>query len=254
MRLICPNCDAQYEVDAAVIPGEGRDVQCSNCGHTWFQGPAGAAAARPVPEAEDIGWHGETTAPPPTGTEPAPAAAARRALDASVLDILQEEAAREQRVRAQEAAADTFAAQPDLGLDSAPPRSPAPAAEPAAKPAADPVAPAQPVPEPEPATRRDQLPDLAEINASLDASSDRGADSIITAEAEQAARRSGFRLGFALVVLVAALAVGAYLLAPGIGALHPAFEAPMADYAEALDRLRLWLHMLLPRSAPGAAG
>ncbi len=38
MRLICPNCDAQYEVDAAMIPASGRDVQCSNCGKTWFQG------------------------------------------------------------------------------------------------------------------------------------------------------------------------------------------------------------------------
>jgi predicted Zn finger-like uncharacterized protein len=37
MRLICPNCGAQYEVDAKVIPESGRDVQCSNCGHTWFQ-------------------------------------------------------------------------------------------------------------------------------------------------------------------------------------------------------------------------
>lgn len=37
MRLICPNCDAQYEVDAALIPATGRDVQCSNCGKTWFQ-------------------------------------------------------------------------------------------------------------------------------------------------------------------------------------------------------------------------
>ncbi len=37
MRLICPNCVAQYEVDQDVIPAEGRDVQCANCGHNWFQ-------------------------------------------------------------------------------------------------------------------------------------------------------------------------------------------------------------------------
>lgn len=37
MRLQCPNCDAEYEVDASAIPFEGRDVQCSNCGHGWFQ-------------------------------------------------------------------------------------------------------------------------------------------------------------------------------------------------------------------------
>ncbi|MEO9466630.1 zinc-ribbon domain-containing protein, partial [Sulfitobacter pontiacus] len=37
MRLICPNCDAQYEVPDEVMPSSGRDVQCSNCGQTWFQ-------------------------------------------------------------------------------------------------------------------------------------------------------------------------------------------------------------------------
>lgn len=37
MRLICPNCGAQYAVDDRVIPDAGRDVQCSNCGNTWFQ-------------------------------------------------------------------------------------------------------------------------------------------------------------------------------------------------------------------------
>ena len=37
MRLTCPNCGAQYEVPDEVIPDDGRDVQCSNCGDTWFQ-------------------------------------------------------------------------------------------------------------------------------------------------------------------------------------------------------------------------
>ena len=39
MRLICPNCDAEYEVESALVPPAGRDVQCSNCGHSWFQMP-----------------------------------------------------------------------------------------------------------------------------------------------------------------------------------------------------------------------
>ena len=37
MRLVCPNCGAQYEVPDEVVPRDGRDVQCSNCGQTWFQ-------------------------------------------------------------------------------------------------------------------------------------------------------------------------------------------------------------------------
>lgn len=45
MRLICPSCGAQYEVDESVIPVGGRDVQCSNCGHAWFQRSAGQLRA-----------------------------------------------------------------------------------------------------------------------------------------------------------------------------------------------------------------
>ncbi|MDJ0639491.1 MAG: zinc-ribbon domain-containing protein [Paracoccaceae bacterium] len=53
MRLVCPNCSAQYEIDGSMIPDEGRDVQCSNCGHTWFElpGPAEPAAAMPAGDA-----------------------------------------------------------------------------------------------------------------------------------------------------------------------------------------------------------
>lgn len=45
MRLICPNCGAQYEVSDDAIPEIGRDVQCSNCGHTWFESPGASLAA-----------------------------------------------------------------------------------------------------------------------------------------------------------------------------------------------------------------
>lgn len=38
MRLVCPNCEAKYEVPDDAIPEGGRDVQCSSCGHAWFQG------------------------------------------------------------------------------------------------------------------------------------------------------------------------------------------------------------------------
>lgn len=45
MRLVCPNCEAKYEVPDDAIPDTGRDVQCTNCGHSWFQmrGRTGAA-------------------------------------------------------------------------------------------------------------------------------------------------------------------------------------------------------------------
>lgn len=55
MRLTCPNCAAQYEVPEDVIPPEGRDVQCSNCGQTWFQAAAGTAEAGAEDALENIG-------------------------------------------------------------------------------------------------------------------------------------------------------------------------------------------------------
>jgi predicted Zn finger-like uncharacterized protein len=57
MRLICPNCGAQYEVADDVITASGRDVQCSNCGHTWFEEPGASLML-------------EAEAPPPAPMDP----------------------------------------------------------------------------------------------------------------------------------------------------------------------------------------
>jgi len=82
MRLVCPNCAAQYDVDDRVIPPGGRDVQCSNCGHSWFQAPAGAAepavtAAEPAAPAvpPEAAAEAATPAPAETGAPEAEAAA-----------------------------------------------------------------------------------------------------------------------------------------------------------------------------------
>ncbi len=64
MRLICPNCNAQYEVDDNVIPSGGRDVQCSGCGHTWFQMPAAQSG-----EDQSASPADSDTAPPPDEPE-----------------------------------------------------------------------------------------------------------------------------------------------------------------------------------------
>lgn len=64
MRLVCPKCASEYEVDGTLFTDEGREVQCSNCENVWTQYPVveepplrldSAAAARPserLPEAE----------------------------------------------------------------------------------------------------------------------------------------------------------------------------------------------------------
>ena len=39
MRLICPSCDARYEVPVGLIGEKGREVRCTNCDHLWYVPP-----------------------------------------------------------------------------------------------------------------------------------------------------------------------------------------------------------------------
>lgn len=66
MRLTCPNCAAQYEVPEDVIPDEGRDVQCSNCGETWFQASAKSLAAEATVKSAPASEDDEAAAAEPT--------------------------------------------------------------------------------------------------------------------------------------------------------------------------------------------
>ncbi len=132
MRLICPNCEAQYEVSDDAIPPGGRDVQCSNCQLSWFQTEkptvpgrtplrlsnqeepevdAPASIAEEAPERETAAETPEESAQsfvaevasefPPTAQTPEPAPKTstappepmRRQLDNAVANILREEAA-----------------------------------------------------------------------------------------------------------------------------------------------------------------
>lgn len=39
MIIVCPECSARYLVGAHALGGEGRNVRCGHCAHTWFQAP-----------------------------------------------------------------------------------------------------------------------------------------------------------------------------------------------------------------------
>ena len=36
MIIVCPCKEKKFEIDAALIPQEGRILQCGSCGHKWF--------------------------------------------------------------------------------------------------------------------------------------------------------------------------------------------------------------------------
>lgn len=340
MRLICPNCGAQYEVDGSMIPDDGRDVQCSACGHTWFQLPegvepppepeldeaaeaesgaesgaeAGAEAAEDAEEiveetieetleveveaeiSEEISVEGdneeagepavkaasedaeatyedfgepdveEEPATEPA-TEPAPeptSAAAVEApepptppmpprpsekLDENILDMLREEARRETEARRAEQA-QALETQPELGLTEA--------AEPADR--LGQRARIVPVDTDEteadmdeeivpPGSRGDLLPDIEEINSTLRPASEHPeAAEIADPVAIEARQRTGFRWGFTLMIVLAALLVIAYVFAPQIGQQMPALEPALVDYVETANKVRDGAEGLLERT------
>ena len=36
MIVTCPNCKKKFQIDATLLPEEGRDLQCGSCSHIWF--------------------------------------------------------------------------------------------------------------------------------------------------------------------------------------------------------------------------
>ncbi|MFV0410591.1 MAG: zinc-ribbon domain-containing protein [Paracoccus sp. (in: a-proteobacteria)] len=107
MRLTCPQCNARYDLPAGLIPPEGREVECSACGHVWHQVllPGGVPAmAEPVMPAP-VGPAAPTEPEIPANIDPQPvedlqeAPVLRRPLPDDVLAILREETARELHAR-----------------------------------------------------------------------------------------------------------------------------------------------------------
>lgn len=232
MRLICPNCDAQYEVPDDAIPTEGRDVQCSNCGHAWFQAAgdgmeddlAGAPVALPLTEDE-----AEEPPPPPVAAPP------RRQIDESLLAVLREEAEREAKARAR-AEPPVFETQGELGLEA-----PAPSRAAARRIAPTPAPAAETLPDaaepPRPPKGRELLPDIEEINSTL-RPVDRSDDPFDMEPAATATGNGGFRSGFALTLLVGMALLALYVTAPQLAQKLPALAEPLQGYVAAVDGLR----------------
>ncbi|MEX0285909.1 MAG: zinc-ribbon domain-containing protein [Paracoccaceae bacterium] len=270
MRLICPNCGAQYEVPDQVIPFDGRDVQCSNCGNTWFQDHPD----NPQPEqasGAEAGWEDDADAgadaafeDDPYGDPPDPEVddpleedrPAPRETDPSVTDVLREEAEREARLRAEEDAGG-LESQPDLGLEPPADDARRRAEEARARmarlrgEAAD--APTGADPEPELESRRGLLPDIEEINSSLKSTDNAVATTTASGETPAAAparKSSGFSRGFMLALVIAVLALLIYNNAPQISAAVPQVDPALNAYVAAIDNARLWLDQQMAALTP----
>jgi len=267
MRLICPNCSAQYEVPADVIPAEGRDVQCSNCQETWFQthpdtepqkdfaqtleehfaqaGPEAApippqsdAISEPVPIDDEferaLDQELDTIAEDDPEIEPAIThERSKREIDPSVADILREEAQREREQRA----AEIFEHQDECALESD-------------EPASDPQPKKSGYNDPKldgldemykdtasdaPKSRRDLLPDIEEINSTLR----RDKKSANREEPEtQAQKNASGRRGFRAAIILLILAVAVYAYADLITSNVPQIAPYLDAYVAQIDQWR----------------
>jgi len=254
MRLVCPNCDAEYEVDASVIPEAGRDVQCSNCGHAWFQGSleleAELEAAAELYDPEPV--PGQIPPAPPAetanpGTAQPDPTAVPRGLDESVLAVLREEAEREAAARRAETP--TVETQAELGLAAAQPADTSArrvarikGIDPDAAPARSP-------------TGRELLPEIDEINSTLRATSARrSSEPDQMAIPDSVKQAGGFRSGFALMLFVAVIFVALYTMAPRISEQIPGLAPTIAGYVAAIDALRGWLDGVMQMAITGLRG
>ena len=284
MRLICPNCGAQYEVDDNVIPEAGRDVQCSNCGHTWYQKPNSRQTSQPVAPApmtdpaeaapkDEFGRspvpHGpdesETQDPPSADAAPDPAQAAEpeppapretgipSSVTPEVSDILREEAALEETQRQSETPA--LESQPDLGLDASPEETPPNISERMARLRGEEDELASTVPAAAAASaaaighRKDLLPDIEEINSSLTPADTEHSAQGETGDAAIEARRGGFRRGFAMVIIVFGVMLLIYLYAPKIVEFNPQTEPALSAYVDWVNNLRTSLDSFMADAA-----
>jgi predicted Zn finger-like uncharacterized protein len=251
MRLVCTNCDAKYDVPDEAIPEGGRDVQCANCGHAWFQmrtpltsadataekapdvkpemaesTSAASAAATKAPQPKvltsDDSADDQEPSDPPAGAAALPA----HNVDDSVLAILREEAEREAEARL----SDTRPVEPGAAAAALTAAQKRGATADTGKAAA----------------RRGPFPDVEAINSTLRPSEQSEDLSATDGGLEQAvSRRSGFRSGFLLMVTVSALGALVYMMAPQLSSQVPSLTKPLLAYTGFVDVLRLQLDSLM---------
>lgn len=280
MRLICPNCGAQYEVDESVIPEAGRDVQCSNCGNAWFQMSAAqlraqeeaAAATDATPDGTEEWVEAEAEVPDEVAAEVSAEDATAEVADATpppvpepaepepepepdatpvepepkrkTLDDAVMNVLREEAARerrAREAEGGPVAAEPEVAAVAV-----AALAAGAAVREDDSDISREDYSDDDAvisrASRRELLPDIEEINSTLRATSDRGGEAAsMDAPETLRRRRSGFRMGFSTAIVIAAFLLLLYVMAPAIAARIPTAAPALDAYVGAVDGFRVWL-------------
>ena len=258
MRLICPNCEAQYDVSDDAIPPGGRDVQCSNCQQSWFQMEKPVVPGRDtsqktiskLPDVVEIPDIDDDETAPDMADQDAivtPPKTARKGLDSAVANILRQEATREGAVPSgpKSAPPPTQVDRPAEVVDASETRqriaqmTVEEGGTPAGRSAAVAAASVGAVT----ATNVRAVPDIHEINAALRARAEASDTSGLTEdEKQEAAQRGGFRRGFTIILLLMAILMLPYIFADQITENLPQTRGIMASYVTTIDQMRLALN------------
>jgi len=230
MRLVCPNCEAQYEIPDDVIPEAGRDVQCSNCNHTWFENhPKHKAIPQPevdhnfdVPAEQDSPQEVEHDAPP------------RKELDPAVSEVLREEAEREAAAR--EADMRGLETQQDMDLSPESSNDMDRAAQARAR-----IQRLQGTDQDEidPGARSDMLPEIDDVDENFE--DDTHDSSYENADDIETRRKGGAGRGFLFIVVLALFLTCVYIFAPQLAEQVPATEPYLTKFVNLVNDGRVVL-------------
>lgn len=213
MRLVCPSCDAEYEIARSAIPRSGREVECSNCGHTWFQAFADLRLEEAINETD------------PYTDQAVPS----RVMDEAVLEVLREETTREVMARQAEEGYSGLQMQTEMPL--APRRAAADHLQ-DFKAAGDITAAA-------PRPRRDLLPAIDDVSAVLGETPDTGAEWQTPPDLPKI-KPTLLGRAVLLLALVGVILLALYVFAPEIAVKVPSLAKASADYVAAVDLAIVW--------------
>lgn len=249
IEIVCPNCEARYQLPEGSIGPGGRKVSCSSCAHKWRAHPEGAedtappAAAAPAappprertPEEAMAAMAASESASAPSAATPPPASGNRDEQMAAIRRMLSD----------LKEAADTVPDRSDGAEEERKRPEPAPAA-----------------PGPSARRRDDDGPSRDKLDSHID-DVDKLAKMVKgepTGEGYDAAKlrkrhekrakrlqkarerrkKSGaFLTGFTLVATVSAVMVGLYVMHPQIIAAQPEMEPALVEYVTTVDRYRV---------------
>lgn len=282
MELICPSCEARYQVPDASVGEKGRQVSCMNCGHSWHAFPPlvlGSSAAPPTTASPGIDWQtpprpGRPQASGLSYADPEPATKPVRDPEPPRMDQSRSEQLAEIRemlaeVQSEERAAAALVPDEDDGRTHL---APAPKPDPESRHQTAAASSGTETDGPPAAAERGRsLGEEIEIEDDDDEDANDGVDPLRrrmamhdrhTAREQtdvnrlrrrhdrrarrqkraQAAGSGAFLTGFLLVVIIAAAMTALYVLKPQIIARMPGTEPMLNQYAETIDGLRVNAH------------